>query len=371
MSGIIRPSADALTVVTSSRGGARLEAIAMSSAGPFLDPSAATAPPVPTSVPTPAGRLAYLPASFFGAVMGLSGLAIAWRLAAKVFGLPSSIAEAIAALALLVFMLLVIGYAIKWIGSPAAVRAEFQHPIAANFFATFIISVLLLPVLIAPYAPLVADAFWWLGTVLMFGFAWLIVRRWMSVQQQLAHATPAWIIPVVGTLDIPIAGVPLALPGSHVLSMVAVSVGLFFTLPLFTMILSRLIFETPIPRAMQPSLMILVAPFAVGFSAYVNVAGQIDMFALGLFYLALFMFAVLLPVLLSLPACPFRISWWAVSFPLAALTIASLKIAAAMPADPARWLAAALLAFTSAAILALAVRTVIGVGRGELRTLTL
>ena len=84
-------------------------------------------------------------------------------------------------------------------------RAEFAHPVAVNFFATPIISLLLLPAVVAPYSVALAKALWVAGTVAMLGFAWLIVSRWMSVRQQIAHATPAWMIPVVGTLNISIA----------------------------------------------------------------------------------------------------------------------------------------------------------------------
>ena len=40
-----------------------------------------------------------------------------------------------------------------------------------------------------------------IGAVGMALFAWFIIGRWMSDRQQVAHATPAWIIPVVGLLD--------------------------------------------------------------------------------------------------------------------------------------------------------------------------
>ena len=72
------------------------------------------------------------------------------------------------------------------------------------------------------------------GTVAMLGFARLIVSRWMSVRQHLAHATPAWIVPVVGTINISLAGIPLDLPGSHGVCVFALAVGLFFAIPLFT-----------------------------------------------------------------------------------------------------------------------------------------
>jgi len=65
------------------------------------------------------------------------------------------------------------------------------------------------------------------------------VSRWMSVRQQVVHATPAWMIPIVGTLNISIVGVTLDLPGAAAVSAFGLAVGLFFAIPLFTMILSH------------------------------------------------------------------------------------------------------------------------------------
>jgi tellurite resistance protein len=252
------------------------------------------------------------------------------------------------------------------------VRAEFAHPVAVNFFGTPIISLLLLAAVAAPYSAVLTNALWVAGTVCMLGFAWLIVSRWMSVRQQVVHATPAWMIPVVGTLNISIAGATLDLPGAHALSAFGLAVGLFFAVPLFTLILSRLIFEEPMPRPLQPSLMILVATFAVGFSAYISVVGRVDLFASLLFYLSVFMFTVLVPKLLRLRSgTPFHTSWWAVSFPLAAMTNAALKFAMHQPSWPAQAFGLAILAFTTLVILSLSVRTIAGIAQGELRTLTL
>jgi tellurite resistance protein len=38
------------------------------------------------------------------------------------------------------------------------------------------------------------------------------VTRWLSDRQKAAHATPAWIVPVVGLLDVPLALPVLGLP---------------------------------------------------------------------------------------------------------------------------------------------------------------
>jgi len=318
------------------------------------------------------GRLAYLPVSLFGSVMGLSGLALAWRLAAAEFRLPGWVGEVFGLIAACIFVSMTLCYGIKCVESPAAVRAEFAHPVAVNFFGTPIISLLLLAAVAAPYSIALAEALWVAGAVSMLGFAWLIVGRWMSVRQQLVHGTPAWMIPVVGTLNIAIAGVTLDLPGAQAVSAFGMAVGLFFAVPLFTLILSRLIFKEPMPQPQQPSLLILVATFAVAFSSYLSVAGRVDHFASSLFYLAVFMFTVLVPRLLWLRSgMPFHASWWAVSFPLAAMANAALKFSIHQPSWPAQAFALAVLAFATLVIISMSARTIAGISRGELRSLTL
>jgi len=269
------------------------------------------------------------------------------------------------------FVLLTLGYAVKLVTAPAAVRAEFRHPIAGNLFGTVLISVLLLPIILVSFNVLLAQVVWAIGAIGMVAFAWMIVSRWMSDRQQVAHATPAWIVPVVGLLDVPLALPSLGLPPMHGVMVLGLAVGLFFAVSLFTLIFSRLVFEPPMPDALQPTLLILVAPFAVGFSTYVATTGQIDLFAQSLYVLTLFMLAVLLGRLRHLPSCcPFRVSWWAVSFPLAASAIAALRFAMAEPGIATDAIALGLLALATLTIAVLLVRTLVGIARGELRTLS-
>ena len=313
----------------------------------------------------------YLPVGLFGSVMGLTGLSVAWRLAQARCGVPAWAADGMAVAAVAAFILMTCGYLLKLATAPHAVLAEFRHPIAGNLFGTILISLLLLPIILAPFNLLAGQIMWGVGAVGMVVFAWLIVSRWMSDGQLIAHATPAWIIPVVGLLDVPLALPGLGLPPMHDVMVLGLAVGLFFAIPLFTLILSRLVFEPPMPDALQPSLLILVAPFAVGFSTYVTTTGQIDLFAQSLYMLTLFMLAVLLNRLRNLAqCCPFRVSWWAVSFPLAASAIAALKFAAAEPGAVSDVIALALLGLATVVIVGLLLRTIVGIARGELRTLS-
>lgn len=316
-------------------------------------------------------RFEYLPVALFGSVMGLTGLSLAWRLAQPRYGAPAWIATAIAVLACLGFVVMVLAYGLKLLTASDAVRAEFKHPIAVNTFATFWVSMLLLPMVLAPFSLLLARVLWGLGAVGILVFAWYLLRRWLAVQQQPSHATPAWILPVVGLLDLPLAVPSLDLPDPSGPMLVGLAVGMFFAVPIFTIVFARLVFEPAMPQALEPSLLILVAPFAVGMSTYVTTVGQVDLLAKSLYVLTIFMLAVLLGRLRHLArCCPFRVGWWAVSFPLAASAIAALHFAQAEPGWVFDAIALATLAIATVTILWMLGRTAVGVARGELKALS-
>jgi tellurite resistance protein len=107
--------------------------------------------------------LDYLPVGLFGSVMGVTGLSVAWRLAYVRYGAPEGIAFAIAAVALVAFVLMVAGYSIKLATAFGAVRQEFRHPIAGNLFGTVLISILQLPIVVALFALPVAQIMWIVG----------------------------------------------------------------------------------------------------------------------------------------------------------------------------------------------------------------
>ena len=319
----------------------------------------------------PARPLEYFPISLFGSTMGLTGLSVAWKLAHAVFDMPLWASDSIALVAILVFVALVIAYGVKIVCAPDKVWAEFRHPIAGNLFGTFLISVLLLPIVIAPLNLATARVLWAIGAAGMVLFAWLMVSRWMSDRQQVAHATPAWIVPVVGMLDVPLALPSLGLPPLPEVMLFSLAVGLFFAVPIFTLIFSRLLFEAPMPDALQPTLLVLVAPFSVGFATYVITVGKIDLFAQALYFLMLFVLAVLIGRLRLLRrGCPFKVTWWAVSFPLASSAVAALRFLAA----DSNWftigVAWLLLILATVTIAGLLVRTLVGVFQGELKTLS-
>lgn len=325
----------------------------------------------PAAAAAPATTLSYLPVGMFGAVMGMAALANAWHRAHRYFGVPDWIGTAIGIATLAAFVAIATAYGIKAVSGFGAVRAEFANPVAGNLFGAPLISLLLLPFVLADISLGLARASWVLGAVGMTLFAWSIVLRWITVRHTGVQVAPAWIVPVVGMLDLPLALPLLQWDGVHGVAVFALAVGLFFALPLLTMLLTRLALEDPLPPALQPSLLILVAPFAVGFSAYETTTGGIDGFAQALYMIMLFLLPVLIGRLRHLPACsPFRVSWWAASFPLAASAIAAIKYAVFAHSPVTDVIALLLLAIASLTIALFIVQTLAGIATGKLRELS-
>ena len=298
----------------------------------------------------------HLPVNLFAAVMGLSGLALAWRLAQAHYGTGGFVADAVGLLAVGVFVVLALGYLAKAIRHPSAVKAEFMHPIAGNFFGTISISLLLLSAVLGAYSSTLGNAVWVAGSAATLALSFVVVGRLLRCKGDAAHAVPAWLIPGGATLDIAVTGAHMPMAWAGELVLFSIAVGSVLALVMFTMIGTRLIQHEPLAGPMTPSLMILVAPFEVGFLAYVNVNGEVDRFAALLFYFGLFMFLVVSPKVFR-RSVRFGPTWWAISFPLAALANAALKYASVHPTLPLQVLAGVLLVFLTAALAVLTVRT--------------
>lgn len=376
------------------------------------------------------GVLGYLPVSFFGACMGLSAMCVAWHAMSELGSLSliyfiknwelsaiyitrflAPLAELLslifAIFAVVAFVSLGVAYSVKAITNFENCKQEFISPITRPFFGTICISLLLLPFALQRLGipETISLIVWILGAILMFLFSVHIVQFWICHKFELAHITPAWIIPVVGLLDL-----PLALPiFSHIqtlpdlgffITIFCMAVGFSFTIVLCTLIFARIVFFAKLPDKLMPTLVVLLAPFGAGVSTHaVFVSMQALMMKLDspifamdsmpyiLFLLGLFLLLALLPqIVQARKCCPFRISWWAISFPLAAMCIASIKINARilellnanLPISFSIMhtlaiifliLSSILLLFITFIFIWLIVRTLLGIFKGELQNL--
>jgi len=269
-------------------------------------------------------RIENFPVSFFAMIMGMSGITIAWQKAGHVLHVSSSIATPLVLITCLLFIGLAALYSLKLIRHRHAVVEELQHPVKLNFFPAISISLILLSVVFLPINHQIAHILWLAGVVLHLAFTLYVMSVWIHHDRfEIHHINPAWFIPVVGNVLVPITGIAL---GYTEVSWFFFSIGIVFWVVLFTIIFYRVLFHQPLPEKLMPTFFILIAPPAVGFLAYASLIGGMDSFARVLYYIALFLTLLLLTQLPKFAKLQFFLSWWAYSFPLAAITISSMKM---------------------------------------------
>lgn len=263
-------------------------------------------------------RIKNFPISFFAVIMGLTGLAIAYIRASFISDSFTLIGVSLAYVSIMIFIIFLIVYIIKILKYIDEVKKEFYHPVKSSFFPTISISLLLLSVAYGKINENFSFFLWILGTILHFIFLLRTLTFWINKELKIEMINPAWFIPVVGAIIIPIQGVNYSLD----LSWFFFSIGLIFWICLFTIVFYRFIFHNPLPDRLYPTFFILIAPPAVGFISYTKIVGTIDTLSNLLFYFAIFLCIVLLALIKKFINLKFYISWWAYTFPLDAITIA-------------------------------------------------
>lgn len=308
-------------------------------------------------------RIKFFPIMMYAIVMGMSGLTIMYQKAALWLSMSAWIGTVLIGISTLLFCVITLIYALKYLKYAPAVQKEFSHPIRLNFFAAISISMLMLAIVYKEVYPPVAALFWYPGTVLHFYLTMYTVSFWINRNQELEHSNPAWFIPIVGNLLVPVGGVGFA---SHGILMYFFSCGLFFWIVLFAILLNRIIFHHQLVVKFMPTMFILIAPPAVGFIAYFKMYGTIDAFATILFNLALFFTLLLTFMYKNFVKIKFFISWWAFVFPLAAMAISTMLMYHETK-DVVLWgLSYAMVAVTSVVIAVVAYQTVLHMQRGEI-----
>ncbi|NBT30473.1 MAG: C4-dicarboxylate ABC transporter [Rhodobacteraceae bacterium] len=304
-------------------------------------------------------QIEHMPITFFAIVMGVMGLA----LAAHAGGFET-IAIWVRWAGIVGFGAIALAYLAKAVRYPAAVVGEWRHPVRIAFFPAISISLLLIAAALRSSDPEAARIVWWIGMLGQGVLTLSVISSWIGHRSfQVGHLTPAWFIPAVGNVIVPVAGVGLGHPE---ISWLFFSAGMIFWLVLLTLVFNRLVFHDPIPARLFPTLVILIAPPAVGFVAWLEIAGGVDHFGHFLLSTA-YVFALLvigqMPKILRLP---FSMAFWALSFPVAALSIGSFRYATLTGSAAHHRIGLLALAILAVIVGGLSVRTVLGMIRGEI-----
>ncbi|XAR61694.1 hypothetical protein NMG60_11016186 [Bertholletia excelsa] len=210
------------------------------------------------------------------------------------------------------------------------VKAEFTHHIGVNYlFAPWISWLLLLQ-----SAPFVAPghvsylALWWLFTVPVVVLDVKIYGQWFTKGRRFltAVANPTSQLSVIGNL---VGARAAAQMGWQEIAVCLFSLGMVHYLVLFVTLYQRLSGGDRLPAMLRPVFFLFFAAPSMASLAWGSISGAFDTGSKMLFFLSLFLFTSLIcrPALFKKSMRRFSVAWWAYSFPVTVLALASTKYA--------------------------------------------
>jgi len=304
-----------------------------------------------------------VPLAVCGAGLGLLGLAQAWMVAAPRLGAPAGIGDALAVLGLAVAALIVAVQVVRTVRRPDLARAELRDPVSGPVVGTAPMMLSVAATVVLPFAPEAALVLVLVAAALHTVVALVVVCTWITATVAIEHVHPGWFLPVAGVLTL----VPPAVAvGQTDVAWCAMGFGAVLWLPLFALILVRLIRAERLPNVYMPALFVLFAPPALLFNAYVALTGGLDPFAHVVLHsttTTALLVAALAPLWWR---APFTLVWWATTFPMAALTVALITYVDLHGGATGRAMAIVLLAATTALVAVVLGRSLLALRAGTM-----
>ncbi|XP_066308085.1 S-type anion channel SLAH4-like [Miscanthus floridulus] len=312
-------------------------------------------------------------AGYFRISLALSGQALLWRTlisdsAAAVSSsssssghgplLPSVAFLLLWSLALLALLALAALYAARCLLRFPAVRAEFRYHVAMNYlFAPWISCLLLLQsapfLFLRPSAP-PYHLLWWAFSLPILALDVKIYGQWFTRGRKFLSmvANPASHITVIGNL---VTARAAARMGWHEGAVAIFAVGAAHYLVLFVTLYQRFLGSDSLPAMLRPVFFLFFAAPSMASLAWDAISASFDTCCKMLFFLSLFLFASLVsrPTLFKRAMRRFSVAWWAYSFPLTLLALASAEYAREVRQAAANALMLALAVLSVAVTLAL------------------
>lgn len=305
-----------------------------------------------------------IPASLFGAVLGISGLANDWRAAHKLWHLPAWPGEAIAALAVAVWSVCVALYAAKWVWRRQEALAEARHPVQCCFIALVPVSTMLVALAVQPYGHALAAVLYICGAVGAVAFSVWRQGALLQGARELDAATPVLYLPSVAANFV--AAIGAGAFGWQLAAQVFFGAGVLSWLAIESVLLHRMLHAGPMPMPMRPTYGVQLAPPAVGLVALIAATGAppalLASMLLGYSVLQVLIAARLLGWLLE---GGFGAGFWSFTFGITALALGAAKLAIGGH-ELAGWLAPWLFALANGVVGAVALRSAWLMAQGRL-----
>ena len=246
---------------------------------------------------------------------------------------------------IVLFFVLLVPWTLRWILFRKEAVRDLNHPVVSNFYATIAIGMLVLAadLIVIGKNMVWGEMFWFIGAAftILFGL-FTPYLMFKSEDVRLEHINPAWFIPPVGLIVIPIAGGLIIPHFTGVMKETVVllcyfgwGAGFFLYLSLLAVCVYRFILHHPLPNTLAPTIWINLGPIGAGTVALFNMVNASDFITVKepflVFGLLFWGFGIWWVVIASAMILhyirnlrlPYAMSWWAFTFPLGAYVAAS------------------------------------------------
>lgn len=285
--------------------------------------------------------LIHFPIMFFASVMGVGGFSLVVNKSMKIFALQESLGWIFVfcvGVSVCLFVLIAGLYLLKIFKYPQAFLKEIKHPVRINFFAAVSVSILIVLMLLLPFVSLwLVLTMFVVGAILQIIFSLYVVQYWFINEMKQKMASPAWFIPIVGNLIVPLAGMNInefagQMLIGHEILVFYFGMGSFFWILLSASLFFRLVFGENLPQKFLPTLFIFIAPPSIfGLDVLMMFKDYVQMISLYIiasvsFSIALFFVFLMIGIAKVFKNLNFALSWWAFTFPMAAFSLCALEL---------------------------------------------
>ncbi len=286
--------------------------------------------------------------SWFASVMGTGALALVSLAYSSRIAALKSVAVGLTYLNTALFFILLIPWGSRWVKYRENALKDLYHPVICHFYGTIAIAMLVLSAdyLLVLENVSIAKVFWLVGMPLTIFFSFLIPYL-MFIQERIdmKSITPAWFIPPVGLIVIPLSGAPLMNTFQGIwrelmvlINYFAWGAGFFLYLALFAIVMHRFIAHEPLPCGIAPAIWINLGPIGAGTSTLYMLVKSSEFITtkepflvFGLIFWGFGVWWLVMAIILTLHYIrklnlPYSLAWWAFIFPLGAYVSATHNV---------------------------------------------
>lgn len=291
----------------------------------------------------------YFTPSWFATVMGTGILAMTSLSYSQYIPYLRRVSLALSFSNIALFFLLLVPWVSRWIFFRKEALLDLEDPVVSNFYPTIAIGMVVLAAnfLAIGQSKVISEAFWLGGAIFTAFFSILIPYiMFRGEHVKVDHVNPAWFIPPVALIVIPMVGSSFITEFSGMLREFVIVLdyfgwgsGFFIYLALLGVCFYRFILHHPLPNTLAPTVWINLGPIGAGSVALIGLtenstflttkepffAFSLILWGFGIWW---FLMAVVMTFhYITKLELPYEMSWWSFTFPLGAFVAASHSVA--------------------------------------------